>query len=137
MRVSRMARDRRPRLRLLEREAHTVGGEVESQPTCLGVQLDYDAFLVLEIGDRAALNNRHAGCYRRIVATQIRRRGQIVDLTLRSNAGSAHISDRDAREFELVLFLVLAVVKGAVAPGVSDADGDRTTAEPASSATRK
>src|ERR1700679_825159 len=76
------------------------------------------------------LNDRHAGCDCRKVATQIRRRGQIVDLALRGNTGSAHISDRDAREFELVLFLVFAVVKGTVTPGVSDADSDRTSAEP-------
>jgi hypothetical protein len=49
-------------LRFLERDVHTVGGQVESQPAGLGVQLDDDAIVVLEIGDRAALYNRRAGC---------------------------------------------------------------------------
>jgi hypothetical protein len=52
---------------------HAVGGEVKSQPTGLRVQLDDDALLVPEIGDRAALNDREAGCDRRIVATEVRR----------------------------------------------------------------
>lgn len=78
------------------------------------MQLDDDALVILEVGDRAAFNNRHARGDCRIVAAKIRRRGQIVDLALGGNTGAAHISDRDAREFELVLFLVLAVVKRAV-----------------------
>src|ERR1700733_2312605 len=111
-------------LRLLQSEVHTVGRQVESQPAGLGMQLDDDAFLVLKIGDRTSLDDRHTGGYRRIVAREISRRGQIVDLALRVDAGSAYISDRDAREFELVLLLVFAVVKRAVTPGVSDTDGD-------------
>src|SRR5271167_676043 len=71
-----------------------------------------------------------SGCYRRIVATQVRRARQIVDLTLGGNAGAAYVSDRNAREFKLVLFLVFAVIKRAVTPGVSNADGDRAAAEP-------
>jgi hypothetical protein len=35
---------------------HTVGRQVESQPTGLRMQLDDDALVVLEIGDRTALD---------------------------------------------------------------------------------
>src|ERR1700730_18910651 len=42
---------------LVERNVHTVGGQVESQATGLLMQLDYDALFVLEIGDGAALND--------------------------------------------------------------------------------
>src|ERR1700730_5057641 len=82
----------RPRhLRLLERDVHTVGGQVKSQPAGLGVQIDDHAiFVVLELGEGAALNDRHAGCERRIVATEIRRTGQIVDLTLCIKSGGAY-----------------------------------------------
>ena len=48
-------------LLLLERNAHTVGGQIEPQAAGLRMQLDDDAILiVLEIGDRAALNDSHA-----------------------------------------------------------------------------
>src|SRR5580692_7579050 len=94
------------------------------------MQLDDDALIVLEIGDRAALNDRHAGGDCRIVAAEICRTGEIVDLTLSVNAGGAYVSDRNARDFELVLFLVFAVVERPVTPGVPDADGDRAAAEP-------
>jgi len=46
------------------------------------MQLDYHALLVLEIGDGAALDDRHAGGDRRIVAGEIGRTGQIIDFTL-------------------------------------------------------
>jgi len=115
----------------LERNAHTVGGQIESQAPGLGVQLDDGAILiVLEIGDRATLNDRHTSRDRRIVAAEICRTGQIVDLTLGGNAGGTYVSDRNTRDFELVLFLVFAVVKGPVTPAVSDPDGDRAAAEP-------
>src|ERR1700738_150617 len=94
------------------------------------MQLDYDALLVLEIGDGAALNDRHAGGDRRIVAGEIGRTGEIIDFTLGVDSGSASVRDRYARQFERVLLLVLAVVKSAVSPGVSYAHGDRAAAIP-------
>src|SRR5271156_1913299 len=108
---------------------HAVGRQVKSQPLGLRVQLDYDAVVVLEIRDRAAGNDRRTGGDCRIVASQIRRLGQIIDLALCGNAGAAYVDDRNAREFEFVLFLILAVIKGTVTPGVSDADRDRAAAE--------
>jgi hypothetical protein len=118
-------------LLLLERDVHTVGGQVESEAPGLRVQLDDDAiFIVLEVGEGAALNDRHAGCERCIVAGEIRGTGQIVDLTLCIKSGGAYVSDRDPGDFELVLFLVFAVVKCPVTPGVSDAGGDGSAAEP-------
>ena len=120
-----------PHLRLLERDVHTVDRRVESQPSSLRMQLDNDAIiLVLEIGDRTTLNDRQAGGDRRITAVEIRRTCQIIDLTLGGNAGAPYVNDRNAREFELVFFLVFALVKRAVTPGVADADGDRAAAEP-------
>jgi hypothetical protein len=63
-------------LLLLECDVHTVGRQVESQAPGLRVQLDDDAiFIVLEVGEGAALNDRHAGCERRVVATEIRGTG--------------------------------------------------------------
>jgi len=56
------------------------------------VQLDYDALLVLQIGDRAAGNDRRAGRDCRIVATEICGTGEIVDLTLGVDAGGAYVS---------------------------------------------
>ena len=53
---------------MIPRDVHTVGGQVESKPAGLGVQLDDGAIFVLEIGDRAALYNRHAGYDCRIAA---------------------------------------------------------------------
>src|ERR1700690_448814 len=122
--------DTTPLLRLLERDAHTVSRQVESQPAGLRVQLDYDPLVVLEVGDRAALDDRHTSGYRRIVPAQVRGTGQIVDLALGGNAGAAYVSDRNAREFELVLLLIFTVIKRAVTPGESDANGDRAAAEP-------
>ena len=115
---------------LLERDVHTVGGQVKSHTAGLRMQLDYDALLILKIGDRAALNDRHAGSYSRKVAIEIGRTGQIVDFTLGIQPRSADVHDRYARKLELVLFLVLAEVKSAVSPGISDSNGHRTTAEP-------
>src|SRR5271163_3477618 len=94
------------------------------------MQLDDDAFLVLQIGDRAAGTDRKASCDCRKIATEIRRTGQVVDLALSGNTGTAHVSDRNARELELVLFLVFAVVKRAVSPGVTNANADRAAAKP-------
>src|SRR5882724_7457064 len=94
------------------------------------MQLDYDALLVLEIGDGTALNDRHAGGDRRIVASEIRRTGQIIDFTLGVDSSRANVRDRYARQLERVLLLVLAVVKSAMSPGVSNADGDRAAAIP-------
>src|SRR6267143_567992 len=94
------------------------------------MQLDYDALLVLEISDGAALNDRQAGGDRRIVAGEIRRTGQIIDFTLGVDSSSADVRDRYARQLERVLLLVFAVVKSAVSPGVSYAHGDRTAAIP-------
>jgi len=98
-------------LLLLERNAHTVGGQIESQAPGLRVQLDDDAILiVLEIGERAALNDRHAGRDRRIVAAEIRRTGQIVDLTLGGNAGGTYISDRNLRKCYLHTITALSAL---------------------------
>src|SRR5712672_708286 len=94
------------------------------------MQLDYDALLVLEIGDGAALNDRDAGGDRRIVAGEIRRTGQIIDFTLGVDSSCANVRDRYARQLERVLLLVFAVVKSAVSPGVSYAHGDRAAAIP-------
>ncbi len=48
---------------------HTVGGQVESQGPGLRAHLDDDAiFIVPEVGEGAALNDRHADCERRIAA---------------------------------------------------------------------
>src|SRR5882672_11617881 len=94
------------------------------------MQLDYDALLVLEIGDGAALNDRHAGGDRRIVAGEIRRTGQIVDFTLGIDSSSANVRNRYSRQFERVLLLVFAVVKSAVSPCISYAHGDRAAAIP-------
>src|ERR1700692_3819224 len=94
------------------------------------MQLDYDALLVLEVGDGAALNDRHAGGDRGIVAGEIRRTGQIIDFTLGVDARFANVRDRYARQLERVLLLVFAVVKSAVPPGVSYAHGDRAAAIP-------
>src|SRR6202035_756401 len=94
------------------------------------MQLDYDALLVLEIGDGATLNNRHAGGDRRIVAGEISRTGQIVDFTLSVDSSCTNVRYRYARQLERVLLLVFAVVKGAVSPGVSYAHGDRAAAIP-------
>src|SRR6202049_2337271 len=94
------------------------------------MQLDYDALLVLEIGDGAALNDRHTGGDRRIVAGEIRRTGQIIDFTLGIDSSCANVRDRYARQLERVLLLVFAVVKSAVPPGVSYAHGARATAIP-------
>jgi hypothetical protein len=74
---------------------HTVGRQVESHPTGLRMQLDDDALVVLEIGDRTALDDRDAGCDCRIVAAEVRRAGQIVDLTLSVNTGATGVSDRN------------------------------------------
>src|SRR5271156_1191033 len=109
---------------------HSVARQVKSQPLGLGVQLDHDAVVVLEVRDRAAGNDRRTGGDCRIVATQIRWLGEIIDLALCSNAGAAYVNDRNAREFEFVLFLILAVIKRTVTPGVSDADRDRAAAKP-------
>jgi hypothetical protein len=49
---------------------HSVGRQVESQPTSLRVQLNYDALIVLEVCDRAALNDRQAGDDCRIIAPE-------------------------------------------------------------------
>jgi hypothetical protein len=95
---------------------HTAGRQVESHSTGLRMQLDDDALVVLEIGDRTAFDDRHAGCDCRILAAEVRRAGQIVDLTLGGNAGATDVSDRNTRDFELVLFLVLAVIKGSRDP---------------------
>src|SRR6202166_3981559 len=94
------------------------------------MQLDYDALLVLEIGDGAALDDRHAGGDRRIVAGEIRRTGQIIDFPLGVDSSRANVRDRYARQLERVLLLVFAVVKSAVSPGVSYAHGDRAAAIP-------
>src|ERR1700730_15044034 len=94
------------------------------------MQLDYDALLVLKIGDGAALNDRHAGGDRRIVAGEIRRTGQVIDFTLGVDSSCANVRDRYARQFERVLLLVFAVVKSAVSPGVSYAHGDRAPRYP-------
>ena len=59
-------------LRLLQRDMHSVRRQIESQPLGLRVQLNHDAILVLEIGDRPAGDDRGAGGDRRIVAAQIR-----------------------------------------------------------------
>ena len=48
-------------LRWLERDVHIVGGQVESQPPGLRVQLDKDAIVVLEIGDPAAAEPHTGG----------------------------------------------------------------------------
>jgi hypothetical protein len=109
---------------------HTAGRQVESHPTGLRMQLDDNAFVVLEIGDRTALDDRHASCDCRIVAAEIRRAGQIIDLTLGGNTGAADVSDRNARDFELVLFLVPAVVKRSVTPAIADTDRDHAAAQP-------
>src|SRR5580704_6543650 len=114
----------RPRqLRLLQRDVHTVSGEVESQPAGLGVQLDDDAMVVLEIGDRAALYNRDASRDCCIIAAEIRRTRQVVNLSLSGNAGAPYVSYGNARQFELVLLLVFAVVKRAVTPAIADTEG--------------
>ena len=105
---------------------HSLGGQVESQPPGLGMQLDDDTFLVLQIGDRAAGTDRKASCECRKIATEIRRTGQVVDLALSGNARAPDVSDRNARELELVLFLIFAVVKRAVTPAIADAEGKRT-----------
>src|SRR3984893_493925 len=94
------------------------------------MQLDYDALLVLEIGDGAALNDRYAGGDRRIVAGEIRGTSEIIDFTLGVDSSCANVRDRYARQLERVLLLVLAVVKSAVPPGVSNAHGDRASAIP-------
>src|ERR1700688_2632759 len=94
------------------------------------MQFDYDALLVPEIGDGAALNDRHAGGDRRIVAGEIRRTGQVIDFTLGVDSGCTNVRDRYARQLERVLLLVFAVVKSAVSPRVSYAHGDRAAAIP-------
>src|ERR1700731_1949153 len=94
------------------------------------MQLDYDALLILEIGDGAALDDSHAGRDRRIVAGEIRRTGQIIDFTLGVDSSCANVGDRYARQLERVLLLVFAVVKSAVPPGVSYAHGARAAAIP-------
>src|SRR5258707_6230897 len=94
------------------------------------MQLDYDALLVLEIGDGAALNDRHAGGDRRIAAGEIRRTGQIIDFTLGVDSSCANVHDRYARQLERVLLLVFAVVKSAVPPSISYAHRDRAAAIP-------
>src|ERR1700722_6338977 len=94
------------------------------------MQLDDDALVVLQIRDGPALDDRHAGCDRRIVAAEVRRAVQIVDLPLGGNTGATDVSDRNARDFELVLLLVLAVVKRPVTPAVADTDGDHAAAQP-------
>src|SRR6267143_3763812 len=94
------------------------------------MQLDYDALLVLEIGDGAALNDSHAGGDRRIAPGEIRRTGQIIDFTLGADSSCTNVRDRYARQLERVLLLVFAVVKSAVSPGVSYAHGNRTAAIP-------
>src|ERR1700681_207219 len=94
------------------------------------MQLDYDALLVLQIGDGAALNDRHAGAYRRIVAGEIRRTGQIIDFALGVDSSCTNVRDRYARQLERVLLVVFAVVKSTVSPSVSYAHGDRAAAIP-------
>src|SRR5260370_35911897 len=94
------------------------------------MHLDYDALLVLEIGDGAALNDRHAGGDRRIIAGEIRRTLQVIDFTLGVDSSCANVRDRYARQLERVLLLVFAVVKSAVSPGISYAHGDRAAAIP-------
>src|SRR5260221_12526392 len=94
------------------------------------MQLDYDALLVLEVGEGAALNDRQAGGDRRIVAGEIRRTGQIIDFTLGVDSSCANVRDRYARQLERVLLLVFAVVKSAVSPAVSYTHGDRAAAIP-------
>src|SRR5258708_23420196 len=94
------------------------------------MQLDYDALFVLEMGDGAALKDGYAGGDRRIVAGEIRRTGQIIDFTLGVDSSSTNVRDRYARQLERVLLLVFAVVKSAVSPGISNADGDRAAAIP-------
>src|SRR5882757_7369507 len=94
------------------------------------MQLDYHALLVLEIGDGAALDDRHAGGDRRIVAGEIRRTGEIIDFTLGVDSSATNVRDRYARQFERVLLLIFAVVKSAMSPGVSNAHGDRAAAIP-------
>jgi hypothetical protein len=63
------------------------------------VQLDDDAIVVLEIGDRAAFYNRDAGRDCSIVTAGIRRIGQVVNLSLSANASASHVGDRNARQF--------------------------------------
>src|SRR5271156_5213641 len=94
------------------------------------MQLDYDALLVLEISDGATLNDRHAGGDGRIVAGEIRRTRQIIDFPLGVDSSCANIRDRYAGQLERILLLILAVVKSAVSPGVSNAYGDRAAAVP-------
>src|SRR5882762_6978871 len=94
------------------------------------MQLDYDALLVLEIGDGAAFNDRHAGGDRRIVAGEIRRTRPLIDFALGVDSGCTNVRDRYAQQLERVLLLVFAVVKSAVPPGVSYAHGDRAAAIP-------
>src|SRR5260370_42343037 len=89
------------------------------------MQLDYDALLVLEIGDGAALNDRHAGGDRRIAAGEIRRTAQIIDFTLGADSRCANVRNRYARQLERVLLLVFAVAKRAVSPGASYAHRER------------
>jgi hypothetical protein len=78
------------------------------------MQLDYDALLVPQPSDRAALNDREASGYSRKVATEIGRTGQIIDFTLGIKPSGADVHDRYPRDLELVLLLVFAVVKSAV-----------------------
>src|ERR1700685_1029899 len=94
------------------------------------MQLDYDALLVLEIGDGTALDDRHAGGDRPIVAGEISRTGEIIDFTLGVDSSCPNVRDRYAGQLERVLLLVFAVVKSAVSPGVSYANGDRAPAIP-------
>src|ERR1700681_675271 len=94
------------------------------------MQLDYDALLVLEVSDGAALNDRYAGGDRRIIAGEIRRTGQIIDFTLGIDSSCANVRDRYARQLERVLLLVFGVVKSAVSPSVSNAHGYRAAAIP-------
>ena len=104
---------------------HAVSGQVESQSACLRMQLDDDAgVVILKIGDRTAGADRQPGRNRRIIAVDIRRFGEIVDLALGRNARAADISDRDSRQFEVVLLLIFAVVESPVAPGVTNTNGN-------------
>jgi len=94
------------------------------------MQLDYDALLVLEIGDGAALDDRHAGGDRRIVAGEIRRTGEIIDFTLGVDSSSNNVRDRYARRLKGYCFWSLLLYKSAVSPGYPMPTADRAAAIP-------
>ena len=97
---------------------HAVCGQRESQPDGGRVQLDHDAMLVLEIGNRSAAADRGTGRNRYVIAVEILQLGKIVNLAGSRDVGHTDVDDRETLQFEPVMGVT--VVQYPVTPNIPD-----------------